>query len=188
MDPSGQPGVEHSGQPSVEPTSEPSFWYVAQTRPRFEDIALVNLERQRFVVNLPRIPRIKPSPRLPDTEVLFPGYIFFAPYAVTQSISPVRSTTGVSRLVRFGQEPATISAEALQQILDFIDGRRDAPGGLAAHVNRLKKGAAVQITQGPFTGLEGLVSCVAKDRVMVLLEIMGKAQSLAFEPKLVEAL
>jgi transcription antitermination factor NusG len=90
-------------------------------------------------------------------------------------------------VVRFSQEPARISAEALQQILAFIDGRRDAPGGLAAHVNRLKKGADVQITQGPFTGLEGLVSCVAKDRVMVLLEIMGKAQSLAFEPELVEA-
>ena len=80
----------------------------SQTKPRQEDIALVNLERQGFVVNLPRIPRIKPSPRLSDTEVLFPGYIFFAPHSPTQSISPVRSTTGVSRLVRFGQEAATL--------------------------------------------------------------------------------
>jgi len=167
---------------------EPSFWYVAQTKPRQEDVALVNLERQSFVVSLPRIPRIKPSPRLPDTEVLFPGYIFFAPYAVTQSISPVRSTTGVSRVVRFGQEPATLAASVLEGVLAFVDDRRDAPGGLAAHVNRLTKGVAVQITQGPFAGLEGLVSGVARDRVMVLLEIMGKAQSLAFEPKLVEAL
>ena len=166
---------------------ETNFWYVAQTKPRQEDIALVNLERQGYVVNLPRIPRIKPSPRLPDTEVLFPGYIFFAPHAATQSISPVRSTTGVSRLVRFGQEAATLSASVLDQILSFIDDRRAAPGGLVAHVNRLKEGAAVQITQGPFAGLEGLVSCVATDRVMVLLEIMGKAQNLAFEPRFVEA-
>ncbi|MEN9794223.1 MAG: hypothetical protein RJA17_763 [Pseudomonadota bacterium] len=166
---------------------ETSFWYVAQTKPRQEDIALANLERQGFVVNLPRIPRIKPSSRLPDTEVLFPGYIFFAPHSTTQSISPVRSTTGVSRLVKFGQEAATLSVNVLDQILSFIDDRRAAPGGLAAHVNRLKKGATVQITQGPFAGLEGLVSCVATDRVMVLLEIMGKAQNLAFEPKLVEA-
>jgi len=166
---------------------KPSFWYVAQTKPRQEDIALVNLERQGFLVNVPRIPRIKLSPRLPDTEVLFPGYIFFSPHSTTQSISPVRSTTGVSRVVKFGQEAATLSASVLDQILSFIDDRRAAPGGLAAHVNRLKKGAAVQITQGPFVGLEGLVSFVAKDRVMVLLEIMGKVQNLAFEPKLVEA-
>jgi transcription antitermination factor NusG len=99
----------------------------------------------------------------------------------------VRSTTGVSRLVKFGQEVATLSANVLDQILCFIDDRRAAPGGLAAHVNRLKNGAAVQITQGPFAGLEGLVSCLATDRVMVLLEIMGKAQTLAFEPKLLEA-
>ena len=65
------------------------------------------------MVNLPRIPRIKLSPRLPDREVLFPGYIFFAPHAVTQSISPVRSTTGVSRLVRFAQEAATLSVNVL---------------------------------------------------------------------------
>jgi transcriptional antiterminator RfaH len=167
---------------------EPSFWYVAQTKPRQEDIALVNLERQGFVVNLPKIPRIKPSPRLPDTEVLFPGYIFFSPHAATQSISPVRSTTGVSRLVKFGQEAATLSSAVFEQILAFIDERCASPGGLAAHVNRLSKGAAVQITQGPFTGLEGLVSCMAQDRIMVLLHIMGKAQTLAFEPKLVEAI
>jgi transcriptional antiterminator RfaH len=165
---------------------ETSFWYVAQTKPRQEDIALVNLERQGFVVNLPRIPRIKPSPRLPDTEVLFPGYIFFAPHASAQSISPVRSTTGVSRLVKFGQTAATLSTNVLDQILSFIDDRRVAPGGLAAHVNRLKEGAAVQITQGPFAGFEGLVSCVARDRVIVLLEIMGKAQRLTFELNLLE--
>jgi transcriptional antiterminator RfaH len=165
---------------------ETNFWYLAQTKPRQEDIALLNLERQGFVVQLPRIPRIKPSPRLPDTEVLFPGYIFFAPHSTNQSISPVRSTTGVFRLVKFGQEAATLSVNVLDQILSFIDDRRAAPGGLAAHVNRLKKGAVVQITQGPFAGLEGLVSCVATDRVMVLFEIMGKTQNLAFEPKLVE--
>jgi transcriptional antiterminator RfaH len=138
-------------------------------------------------VNLPRIPRIKPSPRLPGTEVLFPGYIFFAPHSTNQSISPVRSTTGVSRLVKFGQEPATISVNLLDQILSFVDDCRAVPGGLAAHVNRLKKGATVRITQGPFAGLEGLVSRLATDRVMVFLEIMGKAHNLAFEPKLVEA-
>jgi transcriptional antiterminator RfaH len=55
---------------------ETNFWYVAQTKPRQEGIALVNLERQGFVVNLPRIPLIKPSPRLPDSEVPFPGYTF----------------------------------------------------------------------------------------------------------------
>ena len=55
-------------------------------------------------------------------------------------------------------------------VLSLIDDRTVAPNGLAAHVNRLSRGAAVQITQGPFAGPEDLVSCVAKDRVMALLE------------------
>ena len=53
-----------------------------------------------------------------------------------------------------------------------------APNGLAAHVNRLSKGAAVQITQGPFAGPEDLVSCVAKNRVMVLLEKLQLSEML----------
>ena len=167
---------------------EPSFWYVAQTKPRQEDIALVNLERQGFVVKLPKIPRIKPSPKLPDTEVLFPGYIFFSPHSPSQSISPVRSTTGISRLVRFGQQPAMLTSRLFEEILLFIEERSHAPGGLAAHVKKLGKGVGVQITEGPFAGLEGLVSGVAKDRVMVLLEIMGRTQTLSFEQRSLEPL
>lgn len=160
----------------------PSFWYVAQTKPRQEHIALVNLERQGFTVSLPTIPRIKRSPKLPPTEVLFPGYIFFAPSSQAQSIAPVRSTLGVSRLVVFGQQIAMLSASVFADILKFIEDRSQAPGGLTAHINRLQKGVAVRITDGPFVGLEGLVSKVASDRVMVLLEIMGKTQNLAFAP------
>ena len=73
---------------------ETSFWYVAQTKPRQEDIALVNLERQGFVVNLPRIPRIKPSPRLPDTEVLFPGTSFLHPMPPPSPFPPCAAPLG----------------------------------------------------------------------------------------------
>ncbi|MFZ9735139.1 MAG: transcription termination/antitermination protein NusG [Burkholderiaceae bacterium] len=160
----------------------PSFWYLAQTKPRQEQVAFRNLERQGFTVSLPIIPRIKRSPRLPPTEVLFPGYIFFAPSSQSQSISPVRSTLGIARVVFFGQQVATLSAAVFAEILRFIEDRSQSPGGLAAHINRLQKGASVRITDGPFVGLEGLVSGVGQDRVMVLLEIMGKTQKLAFAP------
>jgi transcriptional antiterminator RfaH len=160
----------------------PHFWYLAQTKPRQEQVAQANLERQNYTVNLPVISRIKRSPRLPPTEVLFPGYIFFAPSSPGQSISPVRSTLGVARVVFFGQQVATLSAAVFAEILRFIEERSQSPGGLAAHINRLQKGVNVRITDGPFVGLEGLVSGVGQDRVMVLLEIMGKTQKLAFAP------
>lgn len=166
---------------------DPTFWYLAQTKPRQEDIALANLERQGFLVNLPKIARIKPSARLSATEVLFPGYIFFAPYSQAQSIAPVRSTLGVSRLVRFGQSVATLSSDLLEEMLGFIAQKSSAPGGLAAHIKGIVGGTRVEITEGPFAGLEGLVSAVAKDRVMVLLEIMGKPQCLQFAHRALSA-
>jgi transcriptional antiterminator RfaH len=160
---------------------ETSFWFVAQTKPRQEDIALVNLERQGYVVNLPRIPRIKPSPRLPDTEVLFPGYIFFAPQHAERPIAPVRSTLGVTRVVRFGLEPAKISDRLLEDILAFVDRTERSPGGLLAHLSQIVEGEAVWVRGGPFSGLSGLVSKVGSQRVTVLLEIMGKVQALGFD-------
>lgn len=89
-------------------TPSPAYWYLAQTKPRQEDIALVNVERQQFLVRLPKIFRLRPSPKLPPTRALFPGYIFFAPNSAEQSIAPVRSTLGISRVVRFGVEPALL--------------------------------------------------------------------------------
>ena len=156
------------------------FWFLAQTKPRQEWIAKANLERQAFLVNLPTIARIRASARrtLESSEALFPGYVFFAPARESQSIAPVRSTTGVSRVVRFGQDPARISDVLLAQMLEFVQHAASQPGGLAAHIGGVKPGVEVEITEGPFAGLQGLVSGVGAERVMVLLEIMGRQQAL----------
>jgi transcriptional antiterminator RfaH len=170
----------------------PSVWYLAQTKPRQEEIALVNLERQGYLVKLPRVTslrrpskravRLPPGPKTPQaTQVLFPGYIFFAPKHSEQSIAPVRSTLGVTRVVRFGLEPARISDRLLEEVLAFVDQTERSPGGLLAHLGQIVEGTAVLVRDGPFSGLSGLVSRVGSQRVMVLLEIMGKAQTLGFD-------
>jgi transcriptional antiterminator RfaH len=165
----------------------PSFWFVAQTKPRREFLACQNLERQGYLTLLPLIKSTKSSRRRQGvTEVLFPGYIFFSP-SVGQSIAPVRSTVGVSRVVRFGQEPARLAHQLLDQILQFV-GLADAePGGLAARFNRLVGGTTVEVTRGPFSGLTGLVRSLAEERVLVLLELLGKTHELAFEPDALRA-
>ncbi len=104
-----------------------THWYLAQTKPRQEEVALVNLERQGYLVKLPRVASLRrsskrateqtPAPQAPQesqaTQVLFPGYIFFVPQHAEQSIAPVRSTLGITRVVRFGLEPAKISDRLL---------------------------------------------------------------------------
>lgn len=169
---------------SSAPTATPAYWYLAQTKPRQEEVALRNLERQAYLAKLPRVRALRRSPRAKSsdkTQVLFPGYIFFAPSQPGQSIATVRSTRGISRVVRFGLEHAQISDRLLIDILTFVEKTEQSPGGLLAHLNQIVDGVAVLVLDGPFSGLSGLVSRVASDRVIVLLEIMGRVQTLGFD-------
>jgi transcriptional antiterminator RfaH len=161
------------------------YWFLAQTKPRQEELAMLNLERQAYVVCLPKVQTHKPKRvggrHFRTEEILFPGYIFFAPKNEQHSIAPVRSTIGVSKLIRFGVEPARLANRVLEEILNFVTQRQQSPGGLLAHLQNIQPGRGVMVTDGPFTGLSGLVSSVAAQRVTVLLEIMGRMQRLSFD-------
>jgi transcription antitermination factor NusG len=78
-------------------------------------------------------------------------------------------------------EPARLANRVLEEILNFVTQRQQSPGGLLAHLQNIQPGRGVMVTDGPFTGLSGLVSSVAAQRVTVLLEIMGRMQRLSFD-------
>lgn len=157
-----------------------NIWYLAYTKPKQERVAQENLLRQHYAVRLPLVRKV--VRRQVSLEPLFPRYIFFQPSSEQQSLSPVRSTLGVSSIVRFGMEIATLSERRCQQIMDFAQAQQE--GGLESllGVQGIKPGQKVLIQAGPFSGLEGLVSSVAKDRVLVLMSLLGKEQSIGFEP------
>jgi transcriptional antiterminator RfaH len=124
----------------------------------------------------------KVARRRVSVEPLFPRYLFIAPGDNQQSLSPVRSTVGVSRIVRFGADLAVLSDERCEAIMAYAQVQRE--GGVASilDVQGLRPGQRVLITSGPFVGLDGLISMAAKDRVMVLMNLLGKDQVLAFKP------
>ncbi len=157
-----------------------SVWYLAYTKPQQERVAEENLLRQEFHIRLPLVRKV--AHRQVSLEPLFPRYIFFQPSRDQQSLSPVRSTLGVSTIVRFGMELATISQSRCEQIMAFAKAQQE--GGLESllGVQGIKPGQKVLIQSGPFSGLEGLVSSVAKDRVLVLMSLLGKEQAIGFEP------
>jgi transcriptional antiterminator RfaH len=157
-----------------------NIWYLAYTRPQQERVAEENLVRQQYHVRLPLVRKV--VRRQVSLEPLFPRYIFFRPSSEQQSLSPVRSTLGVSSIVRFGMELATITETRCDQIMAFAQAQQE--GGLESllGVQGIKSGDKVLVKSGPFSGLEGLVSAVAKDRVLVLMSLLGKEQSIGFEP------
>ena len=88
-------------------------WFLAYTKPRLEQVALINLELQAFEAYLPLYKKFKKTEQGPVSffEPMFPRYILFRPSNPEQSISAVRSTKGIANLVRFGFQPATLHDE-----------------------------------------------------------------------------
>lgn len=156
-------------------------WYVAHAKPRQEHIAQENLLRQGYNVYLPLMKVFKSVRNRQEArfEPLFPRYIFFQPADAQQSIAPVRSTLGITAIVRFGQVPAVLSQETLQTIQAFEASQNAAD---FEEISDFKPGKAVVVTDGPFAGLEGLVSMASEQRVMVLMQLLGKQQRLKFGP------
>jgi len=174
---------------------EPNPWYVAHTKPRQESLAREQLLRQDFEVYLPlfrvfRKPRAaarrapsmaEPSARasaaaapLTAHEPMFPRYLFLRPTRPTQSLSVVRSTIGVSRLVMFGPQPATL-ADAVVQAIRAAETARETAA--LDQISPFEAGMTVQIQDSPLAGIPALVQAVSRDRVTLLLNILGRPQT-----------
>lgn len=147
-------------------------WFVAYTKPRQEHIALQNLELQSYEAYLPLYKSFKKTEQGPVAVFapMFPRYIMFRPGKPEQSISAVRSTKGVMTIVRFGFEPAVISGEVVRLIRQHETDRNHAT---LQELDNLRAGQKVKLKHNALQGVEGLVQSVSKNRVAVLLEILG---------------
>jgi len=162
-----------------------SDWYLAYTKPRQEEIARVNLEQQGFEAYLPLYKKFKKTEQGPVSvfEPMFPRYIFFRPGRVGQSISAVRSTKGVTTIVRFGFEPAVIDEELLRRIRQLEQDRNHAT---LQELSNLRAGQKVRLKHTALGGVDGLIQSVSSKRVAVLLEILGRPAVVQLEHHQVE--
>lgn len=148
-------------------------WFVAFTKPAKENLARENLLKQNYFVELPMYKLIK-LVRGKWSEVIepmFPRYIFFKPATLSHSIRPARSTIGIQKLVTFGDNPASISDSILQNIINISHSQITTP---TQELNPLHKGDKVSICNGALKGMVGMISNVRKDRIAVLIEILGR--------------
>jgi len=165
--------------------TSPSHWYLAYTKPRQEDVARINLDQQGFESYLPLFKKFKKTEQGPVSifEPMFPRYIFFRPGRVGQGISTVRSTKGITTLVRFGFEPAVMDETLLQRIRQLEEDRNRAT---LQELSNLKMGQTVRLKHTALGGVEGLVQNVSSKRVAVLLEILGRPAVVQLEHHQVE--
>ncbi|MCK9530526.1 MAG: transcription/translation regulatory transformer protein RfaH [Gammaproteobacteria bacterium] len=154
-----------------------SRWFVVYTKPRSEALAYEHLQRQGFMAYLPRIrqPQHVRGAWRKVISPLFPRYLFVRLRPGVQDISPLRSTRGVTTLVRFGDRLAMMPpgmVEALRACEDPKEGMHMAERAL------FTTGEPVRIMRGAFAGLEGVFHAASgEERVVILLRILGRDAS-----------
>ena len=157
-------------------------WFAVVTKPRQEQIALENLQRQAFECFLPMAEnpyqrRSKKQQKI--VEPLFPRYLFLKAIAGFQNLAPVRSTQGVVSMVRFGTELAVIP----EQIINSIKQRVSPDTGLInIQPPQMKPGDKVRVFDGPFSGLSGIVQEKSSERrIIILMELLGRPTKVQVE-------
>ncbi len=162
-------------------------WFAVYTKPQQEQVALLNLEAQSFECFLPMAEKAcqsRSSRNLTRHEPLFPRYLFLKADPRQQSLASVRSTRGVTGLVRAGLAPTTIPASVVIQLRSLIDPNS---GLIAIGSAELSDGDKVRIFDGPFVDLEGVFKeHRGQSRSLLLLEILGRETAVEIDERLLQ--
>jgi transcriptional antiterminator RfaH len=104
-------------------------------------------------------------------EAMFPGYLF-AKFIYSTQHRAVESSHGIRGIVHFGDRLATLP----ENIVTELQSRMGAEQVVTLDCS-IKVGQSVQITDGPFQGLEVVVTHLlpAKDRIRVLFDFLGRS-------------
>ncbi len=148
-------------------------WYLVYAKPKKEELARVNLERQGYPTYLPkmRTPRRRAGRRIIRVEPMFPRYLFVHLDTEFDNWAPIRSTLGVISLVRFGMFPSPVPDD----LIETLHARDNSQGIQEIPLNTFEEGQKVRIEDGPFMGYEGIfLAQTSQERVMILLDIVGK--------------
>lgn len=151
-----------------------SNWFVAETLPRKERIAEVNLARQSFANLCPRMRAVRRHARRVENVLtpVFPGYIFVRFDPKRDPWRAINGTLGVRRLLAADSaKPIPMPDYAMQQIIERCEN-----GLMTRLVDEFEPGAKVRILAGPFADqLAEVESLNGIGRVRVLLQILGLA-------------
>lgn len=155
-------------------TIEEPLWFCLKAQPKREHMAAIGLRRQQNIPCFsPRLRFRKMTRRgaVWFIEAMFPGYLF-AQFVYAQQRRIAEHSPGVQSIVAFGEHIAVMDPETIACL------QQTAGGDEVVTIDpEIKIGHSVQIIQGPFQGIEALVTQLlpAKERIRVLLEFLGRS-------------
>jgi transcriptional antiterminator RfaH len=148
-------------------------WYVVYTHPNFEKKVYNSLQQRDIISFLPfrKITR-QWSDRKKTMEVpLFPNYLFV--YTTIHDRFKVLEVPGAARYISFDGTPVTITDNEISMIKKMMT----EPDVM---IESYLEGDSVKITDGPFTGLTGIVF-ERKGRTRFGVKLNAINQSLSVE-------
>jgi len=162
-------------------------WYVVQTQVNREARAAEHLCRQGYEVYLPRYMKRRRHARKIDfiPRPLFPRYMFVAIDMASQRWRSIQSTFGVSRLVCNGEDPAQVPTGVVSGLM----AREDDKGYVKMEMRPVYViGQKVLVLAGVFSQNLGLFDGMAdRDRIAILLDLLGRKVRVSIEADLVAA-
>ena len=149
-------------------------WYCIRSQLKREHMAAAQLrlipDVEVFNPRL-RLLRLTRRGRVWSTESLFPNYLF-ARFVLESKLEKVRYTPSVKMVVQFGDCVPRIPEAVIEELQRDLEGMKsqvltDAP----------EVGEEIEVASGAFKGVNGRVAHVlpAKQRVQILLELMGRS-------------
>lgn len=149
------------------------LWFCLRTQPKHEHIAAAGLRRQLNITCFaPRVrfPKATRRGRVWFIEAMFPGYLF-ARFAYPLLHRRVEHSPGIRGIVHFGDYVATLDPQIIAALQE-----RTGSEEIVTLDPEIKVGQSVRIAEGPFQGLEVVVTRLmpARERVKVLLDFLGR--------------
>jgi transcriptional antiterminator RfaH len=145
-------------------------WYVVYSKPHREEQALFYLGVKGVESFFPRLFLPGSTEKKKRVVPLFPNYLFVCIDLATEAHYVVWSP-GVKRIVSFSDTPIPIE----ESVINFLKEQADVQGIIPAQ-SRLTRGREVEISDGPFKGLLGVIQDPpdAKGRVKILLKLLSR--------------
>jgi len=160
--------------------STDKIWAAVNVKPNQANKAEANLTQQGFDFFAPRIKVTKRQKNrfINRLDLFYPGYIFVHIDITTDDARKVRSTYGVSNIVRVGGRIGALPDA-------FIEAMRNCTQEIHNQASvDLIPGQKVEIARGPFAGLVAeLISIDANHRVKCLFDLISGKVSVSLAPE-----
>lgn len=153
--------------------SSQKCWYLLTSKPNQDQKAQEQLENQGYRVYRPLIVRNRKrrGKLVTVSESLFPRYMFIYLNTSSDNWAPIKSTVGVSGIVRFGQAPAKVPSNLIHKLQASAE---QFPDGVV-DLDCFSSGDQVILNKGAFSEVRGMFkSHIGEHRVIVLLNILNQ--------------